>query len=403
MVFANAVILVALGASPNQEVLREWTSTALEAAISAKQLPFAQARTLAMVDVAMFEAINAVEKRYAPYKVAAVATPGTSAEAAGAVAAHDVLASLFPAQAASLDAKLDIAMVRFTDPGIRASSLALGQRTAAGILALRAADGADAPSTWRPLTSPGVYIPTTLPVGTTWGKVTPWVLEKGDQLHPAPPPALASGEWARDYNEVKTLGSKASTTRTAAQTETANFWIVTGPQLFLGATLGMMGSAPDRSLVQNARLLALLSMALADGYIAIFEAKYAYNFWRPITAIRNGDLDGNDATAADLGWLPLIDTPMHPEYPCAHCINAGAAGAVLEKEFGNGRVPRFQLTSPSVPNVTHAWERIADFVEEVSNARVWAGVHYRNSTAVGTAMGRQIGELACQKLLRPLK
>jgi len=403
MVFAKAVILVALGASPNQEVLRDWTATALEAASTAKQLAFVQARSLAMVHVAMFEAINAVEKRYTPYKVTAVATPGTSAEAAAAVAAHDVLASLYPSQAASFDAKLDIALVRVTDPGVRASSLALGQRTAAGILALRAADGSEAPSTWRPLTSPGVYIPTTLPVGTTWGKVTPWVLDKGDQLHPAPPPPLASAEWARDYNEVKSLGSKTSTTRTPAQTEIANFWIVTGPTLFLAATLSLLESAPQRSLVQNARLLALVSMALADGYIAIFEAKYAYNFWRPLTAIRNGDLDGNDSTAPDLSWLPLIDTPLHPEYPCAHCINAGAAGAVLEKEFGNGRVPKFQVTSPSVPNVTHAWERIADFVDEVSNARVWAGVHYRNSTAVGTAMGRQLGELGWQKLLRPLK
>jgi hypothetical protein len=403
MVLAKAVLVVALGANPSMEVLRDWTGNALENASAAKQPAFVQARTLAMVHVAMFEAINAVEKRFVPYKVAAVATPGTSADAAAAVAAHDVLAALFPSEAASFDAKLDIAMVRINDPGVRSSSVALGQRVAAAILALRAADGSDAPNTWRPVTSPGVYIPTTLPLGTSWAKVTPWVLDKADQFHPAPPPPLTSAEWARDYNEVKTLGSKASTVRTALQTETALFWVVTGPPHFVGAALSLMGNAQGRSLVQNARLLALLSMVLADGYVAIFEAKYAYNLWRPITAIRDGDLDGNDATAADFGWLPLIDTPMHPEYPCAHCINAGAAGVVLEREFGSGRVPKFQVTGPGTPSVTHTWERIADFVDEVSNARVWAGVHYRNSTAVGAAMGRKLGELACDKLLRPVK
>lgn len=157
------------------------------------------------------------------------------------------------------------------------------------------------------------------------------------------------------------------------------------------------------SLVQNARLLALVSLVQADAYIAVFDAKYAFNLWRPITAIRDGDLDDNDATAPDLGWVPLLETPMHPEYPCAHCINAGAVGVVLEREFGTGRVKGMRVSSPGAPNVVHTWERVSDFVDEVSNARVWAGLHYRNSTVVGTAMGRKIGELALGRLLRPLK
>jgi hypothetical protein len=399
MLFAKVVVLAALlGASP--DVLRDWTSNALEAA--AKQPPFVQSRTLAMVQVAMFDTINSVDAHYTPYKVKAVASPGTSAEAAAAVAAHDVLVSLFPDQAASLDAKLDISLVGVTDAGARASSLALGQRVAAGILALRAGDGWDAPNTWRPVTAPGVYIPTALPVGSGWGKVTPWFLEKSDQFHPAPPPPLSSTEWARDYNEVKTLGGKTSTARTPPQTQTALYWSLTGPTLFVGAVFALM-DVPGRSLVQNARLLALSSLVLADTYIAVFEAKYAYNLWRPITAIRNGDLDGNDATAQDLGWVSFLETPMHPEYPCAHCINAGAVGVLLEREFGTGRVKNFRVSSPAASNAVHSWERIADFVDEVSNARVWAGVHYRNSTVVGTAMGRKVGELAWDKLLRPLK
>jgi hypothetical protein len=401
MGLANVVVLAALfGANSGGDVLRDWTAAALEAA--AKQPPFVQSRTMAMVHVAMFETINAVDARYTPYKVKAVATLGTSAEAAAAVAAHDVLVSLLPDQAAGLDAKLDISLVRLTDPGVRASSLALGQRVAAAILALRAGDGWDAPNTWRPMTSPGVYIPTVLPVGSTWGKVTPWILEKGDQFRPAPPFPLKSSEWAHDYNEVKTLGAKASTVRTPAQTTTAQFWSLTGPALYLDATEALIEGA-GHSLVQNARLLALVSLVQADAYIAVFDAKYAYNLWRPITAIRDGDLDDNDATAPELGWVPLLDTPMHPEYPCAHCINAGAVGVVLEREFGTGRVKGMRASSPGAPNVVHTWERVSDFVDEVSNARVWAGLHYRNSTVVGTAMGRRIGELALGRLLRPLK
>lgn len=401
MRFANAVVLAALlGSSAEADVLHDWTAATLEAA--ANQPPYVQSRTMAMVHTAMFDTINSVDARYAPYKVKAVATLGTSAEAAAAVAAHDVLSALYPRQAAALDAKLDISLVRLTDPGVRASSLALGQRVAAAILALRAGDGWDAPNTWRPITSPGVYIPTVLPAGSTWGKVATWFLEKGDQLRPSPPLPLKSSEWARDYNEVKSLGAKDSAVRTPAQTTTALFWTITGPTLFLGATEAMM-EVSGHSLVQNARLLALVSLVLAEGYIAIFDAKYAYNLWRPITAIRNGDLDDNDATAPDLSWVPLIETPMHPEYPCAHCINAGAVGAVLEREFGTGPVKNLRVSSPGAPNVLHSWERVSDFVDEVANARVWAGVHYRTSTVVGTTMGRKIGALACDRLLRPLK
>jgi hypothetical protein len=403
MAGVRAALTAALLASgpAGADVLGDWTDTTLKVANDVQQPPYMQSRTMTMVHVAMFEAINAVETRYAPYRVKATATPGTSAEGAAAVAAHDVLVSIFPGKAATLDAAQDIALVRVTDAAVRASSFALGQRIAAGILALRAADGWDAPNLWKPMTAPGVYIPTTLPLATSWGKVTPWVMEKGDQFHPAPPPPLNTTEWARDYNEVKSLGGRVSTARTPAQTEAANFWSVTGPAIYTAATRAVM-SQPGRSLVQNARLLALSSMAQADALIAVFEAKYSYNLWRPITAIRDGDLDGNDATAPDLGWQPLIDTPMHPEYPCAHCISAGAVGAVLEKEFGTGKVRAFHVASPAVPK-PRAWERIGDLVEEISNARVWAGVHYRNSTVVGTAMGRKIGELAWEKQLKPLR
>jgi PAP2 superfamily len=399
----NVVVLTVVLAAglARADVLGDWTDILLTTSATARQPAYLQTRTMAMVHVAMFDSVNAVDTRYAPYKVRAIPAPGTSAEAAAAVAAHDVLVSLFPAQTASLDAALERSLVRLTDADIRASSFALGQRVAAAILALRAPDAADAPNTWRPVTAPGVYIPTGLPGGSTWGKVTPWLLEKADQFHPAPPPALTSAEWARDYNEVKSLGGKDSTTRTAAQTETALFWSIPTPLLLSGATRAL-NDVPGRSLVQNARLLALTSMVQADAFIAVFEAKYAYNLWRPLTAIRDGDLDQNDATAPDRAWEPLVETPLNPDYPSAHCISVAAVAAVWEKEFG-GKVRSFRLSSPGAPKAVHSWGRLSDFVDEVANAGVWGGVHYRNSTVVGVAMGKKLGDYAAERLMRPVK
>jgi hypothetical protein len=400
----SAVALVAvLGTtSANADVLGDWTDVALTAAATAKQCPPQQSRTLAMVHVAMFDTINAVDTRYAFYKVKATPSVGTSADAAAAVAAHDILVALFPAQTPSLDAAQDISLVRVKDADIKASSLALGQRVAAAILALRADDGWDAPNTWKPVTAPGVYIPTTLPGGSTWGKVTPWILDKPDQFHPAPPPALPTSAWGKDYNEVKALGAKDSATRTPPQTETALFWSVPTPALLTSATRSLM-DVPGRALVQNARLLALTSMVQADAFIAVFEAKYAYNLWRPITAIRAGDGQLGAGTAADVSWEPLVETPLNPEYPSAHCAGAAAVAAVLEKEFGAARVKAFHLSSPAVPKAVHTWTRLQDMVDEVGNAQVWAGVHFRNSTLAGTAMGKRLGESAWDKVLRAAK
>lgn len=397
------ILALLLGPKASADVLGEWTDTGIQLAVGAKQLPAAQGRTMAMVHVAMFDAVNGIERRYTSYAaLAPEASDGTAApDAAATTAAHDVLRALFPDQATSIDAALAKSLDRVADANARAAGTALGHRVAAAILALRENDGASAANLYRPVTSAGVYVATPLPVGVTWGKVKPWVMSSGAQLRPGPPPALSSTDWARAYNEVKDLGGKASTTRSAAQTETAKFWEMTGP----GAYKGIIASAtraPGRSLVQNARLLALTSMAQADSYVAIFDAKYAYNFWRPVTAIRNGDIDGNDGTALDSGWLPLIDTPMHPEYPCAHCINAGAVCAVLAREFG-GKVPPLSSTSSTAPGVTHSWTRLEEVTEEVSNARIWGGVHYRTSTTAGTAMGKKLGELVAETALRPAR
>jgi hypothetical protein len=382
------------------DVVTEWNQQANACVLEAKIFPFAGTRVMAIVHTAMFDAINSIEGRYAPYKFKISAPTGSSAEAAGTAAAHATLVALFPEQKTALDTAYAASLAKIPEAPGKSAGISVGEDVAAKVLAWRASDGADAANTYRPPTTPGTYVSTALPIGTQWGNVTPWVMERGSEFHPAPPPALSNAEWAADYNEIKELGAKKGSRRTSEQTETARFWTITGPQSF-DPIVRQLAASPGRSLSQNARLFALVEMAVADSYIAVFEAKYSFNFWRPITAIRNGDIDGNDATDRDPTWEPLVDTPLHPEYPCAHCINSGAARAVLESEFGTGPNP-LTMTSPAAPGVLHKWATIADYAEEVSVARIYGGLHYRNSTVVGKAMGKKIGELAVQKCLKPV-
>jgi hypothetical protein len=354
-----------------------------------------------MVHAAVFDAVNSIEHGYAPYKFDVPAASGSSTEAAAIAAAHAVLLKLFPDQNETLQAAYTASLARIPDGNAKTAGVAVGEKVAAGILSWRAADGADASSQYRPVTAPGVYVATTLPLGSTWPDVTPWLMERGSQFRPAPPPQLTSREWARDYNEIKDLGAKKSTTRTPEQTEIGRFWAMVGPGAW-GPIVRQLAAAPGRTLLQNARLFALAEMAGADAYVSVFDAKYAFNFWRPITAIRNGDLDGNDETVRVPDWEPLIDTPLHPEYPCAHCITSEAVATVLESEFGNGPAS-LSMTSSTAPGVTHNWSSIKEWADEISIARIYGGVHYRTSTVVGQAMGKKIGELTVNSFVKPLR
>src|SRR6185503_4972918 len=215
------------------------------------------------------------------------------------------------------------------------------------------------------------------------------------------PYALTSREWATDYDEVKRMGAKTGSARSAEQTDIARFWELTGPATY-NPLVRQLSAAKRLDVTDNARLFALVSMATADALIAVFDAKYAYNFWRPVTAIRNGDLHGNDAVERDAAWEPFIPTPMHPEYPCAHCITQSAAAGVLQAFFGDA-IPTVKLTSTTAPGVTRSFVRLSDYVQEVVNARVYDGVHYRTSGIVGADMGRKIADHALQNHLLPLR
>jgi hypothetical protein len=270
------------------------------------------------------------------------------------------------------------------------------------IYAWRVTDRADESNQYRPVTTPGIYIVTTLPVASHWLNVVPWMMQTASQFRPSAPPQLKSAEWARDYNEIKEFGAKKSAVRTAEQTEIGRFWAMTGPGAW-DPIARQLAAVPGRTLLQNARLFALVEMAGADAYIAVFDAKYTFNFWRPITAIRNGDLDGNDQTERVAGWEPLIDTPLHPEYPCAHCITSQAVAVVLEREFYGASIPELTMTSTTLPGVVRKWSSIQDWTDEISAARIYAGVHYRTSSVVGQAMGKKIGELAVNSYLQRKK
>jgi hypothetical protein len=320
-------------------------------------------------------------------------------DAAVAAANRATLSKLAPSQQAAIDSAYQAALADVPAGTARDRGIAIGEQAAAAILLIRADDGANAPEDYRPRTTPGTYVPTVLPVVPQWPQRKPWVMTRADQFRPGPPPALTSEAWARDYDEIKAVGGKNSTRRTAEQTDIARFWEATGPTIYLPLALSV-ADAPGREVTQNARLLAATSQAIDDAVIAVFDAKYHYGLWRPITAIRNGDIDGNEATVRDASWLPFIDTPMHPEYPCAHCVVAASLAAVLQAEVGDGPMPTLTTTSPTAPGVVRSWTRVDDLVQEVSNARIYDGVHYRTSTEVGAAMGKKIGELAATTLLR---
>ena len=354
-------------------------------------------RMMAIVQVSVFEAVNAITGRYPAYGVKMTPAPGASVDAAVAAATRTALSRLMPAQQAAIDADYQALLGPLPDGPAKTNGIAVGEQAAAAVLASCANDGSVAPDAYRPHTTPGVYVPTVIPAVPHWGKRTPWVMASPDQFRPGPPPSLTSTTWARDYNEVKALGSRNSVQRTPEQTAVAKFWEATAPAVYWPVARSV-ATAPGREVTDNARLLAVAAMAMDDALTAVFDAKYTYNFWRPVTAIRNGDLDGNDATVPEPGWTPFIDTPMHPEYPCAHCIVSGALGAVLEAEIGAGPTPKLSSASSTAGGAVRTWASVSDFTQEVALARILDGVHYRNSSEVGTAMGKKIGELAGTKL-----
>jgi hypothetical protein len=390
---------------PNDVVLA-WNVAARDAATAHDKYgnPSAAARLYALVHLAQHDAVNAVGQRYESHAYDGV-DPAADPEAAAAAAAHAVLAATYPAQRARLDSTLDASLAAVPDGEAEARGVALGKEAAAAVLAARADDGSDTPvvGDYTPVDAPGRYQftpPFTLAFQPGWRFVRPFALRSPDQFRPAPPPALTSARYARDFDEVKTLGSAASSARTPDQTAYAKFWYEFSE---LGWNRVARTVAADRKLglQSTARLFALLNAAMSDSYVAGWDAKYHYDFWRPVTAVRAADADGNAATDADAGWEPLMVTPPVPDYPSTHSALGNAAAEVLASVFGDRTA--FTFTSPTAEpaNAPRTFARFSQAADENADSRVVAGLHFRFATDAGQALGRRVGRWTVSHHLRP--
>ena len=379
--FLSLAIGVLCTAAARADAVTDWNIVSGEVITEAKIGTPPAVRVMAIVQTAAYQAVLAATKR------------GANVEAALAAAHRVTLAKLLPAQQTMVDTAYQGALSKMSDSAAKFDGIADGETAANAVLAARADDGAATPETYRPHTTAGIYVPTATPAVTQWPQRKPWLMTKAAQFRPAAPPALTSGDWARDFNEVKAFGGRTSAYRSAEQTEVARFWDFSAPPIY-HALVRSVALQPGRDIARNTRLFAAVAQAMDDGLIAVFDAKYHYKLWRPVTAIRNADLDGNEATVIDVGWTPLIDVPLHPEYPSAHSVLASALGTVLEAEIGAGSMPVLETSSPTAKGATRRYVSVGALVQEVGDARIWGGIHYRTATEVGALMGRQVGELA---------
>lgn len=379
----SAVAVAAAVSGARADVITDWNLKTADFVTEAKLGTPPAIRLMALVQTAAHGAV-------------ASAPRGASVDAAVVAAHRTVLTKMLPAQLSSIDAAAQPALAAVPDGSAKAAGIAAGEKAAADVLARRLDDGASTPEAYRPHAAPGVYVPTAPVAIPQWSQRKPWLMAGASHFRPAPPPALSSAQWAREYNEVKDFGGRAATRRGPEQTDVARFWDYSLPNIYYGVVRSV-ALQPGRDVAHNARLFAAVAQAMDDAMIGVFDAKYHYGFWRPVTAIRNGDTDGNDATARDAAWASLIDAPMHPEYPSGHSILAATVATVLKAEIGSGPMPVLATSSPTAKGATRRWNDLDEFVREVSNARIWGGIHFRAATQAGEAMGRRIGELAVQR------
>jgi hypothetical protein len=397
-----------------EDPVAAWNQISENAVKLAGHPPPVAALDFAIVHLAIYDAVESIDRRYEPYYTLAPNATG-SLSAAAAKAGHDVLLGLFPKQAPTLDQEYATYLaangVDPSDPGT-----AVGAQAAANILALRSNDGRFPPNQppflgntaigeWRPTPSllPGPP-PSSAPGLTPWvADVRPFTIKSNTQFRLEPPPDLASKEWARDYTEVKSVGSLFSTTRTAEQTDIGYFWADSGPVLWQNALRNISGNNLN-DIGDSARMYALAEAALADAQIACWDSKYFYTFWRPITAIRLGDQDGNRATEVDPDWQPLINTPNFPEYPSGHAAISGAISHVL-RLFFHSDVLSFQMTTTNAMALqkTRTFTRLSQAEQEVVDARVYVGIHYRNSDTAARAQGRRVSNWVFKHYFRPVR
>ena len=397
-----AGLVAATGESPG--AVLDWNVNATTAIVAvAKQPPASAILSYAMVQGAEYDAVNAIDGGHQPYLAAPAANGSESKAAAAAAAAHDVLVSLFPAQAGTLDPQLTASLTAIPDGAAKTAGVAIGQSTAATMIDARKNDGRFGPSIAVPGTHPGEWRPT-LPVfavdPVSWvANVKPFLLPRGDMFRSDGPNSLTSAAYAADFAEVKSLGSATSTTRTADQTDAAIWWQDHGAALYNRILRNVIiGQGLD--IVDAARLLAMTDLAGADAAIGCWNDKYYWNFWRPITAIREAATDGNAATEADPVWTPLLATPAFPDHPSGHSCEAGAIFNTLQAFFGTDKVAFSAFSNNSL--TTRTFSRFSQALKEVLGARVWGGIHFRTADVQGSIIGTKVSHYLVKHYFAPL-
>ena len=396
-------VVPALASPVNADTVTDWNAI-MQTTVSAPPTnPFFQARWGAIVQLAVFEAVNAIEGDYEPYLGSIDAPDGASSDAAAIAAAYRTLVTLRPGSIGTLDAARAASLAAIPDGPAKDDGIAVGESAATAMLLLRSADGAGAVVPYTPGTAPGEWQPT-LPAQAAaafvqWGAVTPFGLDECSQFRLSSPPALRTGKYAMDYLEVMRVGRVDSAFRPQDRTDVANFYAAATPVQVWNSAARQVSVAQGKTLSENARTFAHLAMAVCDASIAVFETKYHYNFWRPVTAIRNGASDGNQLTNPDPDWLPLITTPPFPGYASAHATLSGAAREVLVRAFGaDGHA--VTLTHPGAAGIVlnyTAWDEITD---DIDDARVYGGIHFRFDQEAGAHQGRQVGSYILRNFLR---
>lgn len=395
---------LAINALPAKaDVVSDWNATATTVVLNKGAQ---SALHLAMVHVAIYDAVNSIDRRYSVYAVTPSAPKaGASKEAAAASAAYNLLRTLFPDQSAVLDPAFAASLAAVPDGQAETNGVAIGAEVAAGIVALRANDGRTAIVPYVFGSGPGVYQATPAafanPITPWLAKVTPFALQRPSQFRAYGPPDVSSAHYAADFNTVQSLGALNSTERTAEQTEIGRFH-TENPTTFWTRNLRDFAATRALSVDKSARLFAMLYVAFADSSIACWDSKYYFNFWRPVTAITAAATDDNPATQADAAWVPLANTPPHPEYPAAHGCVAGAVAETLRQFFGTKHLDMI-FTSTVPGSIPHTYEKTDDLVEEVQVARIYGGMHFPTSTVHGAIVGRQVGRYIAKNYFEPVK
>lgn len=396
--------------APAGDMVLQWNEVLLDAIRVDRTAPPLAARNMAIVHIAIYDAVNAIDPTHEAYARRQHGPKDASPEAAVAAAAHRTLIELFPAQKATFDAALAASLDEVTNGPAENKGIALGRSVAQEILALRRHDGADREVSYTMGSDPGDWQPTPpafqqVPVLPQWPELTPFAMDEGGQFRPPPPPALTSVEYTTSYNEVKSIGSATSVTRTPEQTAIARFWIngpgTATPPGHWNMVAQVVADSEGTTLAENARLFALLNIALADAGIVSWDCKYAFNFWRPVTGIRAGDSDGNPDTGGDPTWLPLIGTPPFPAYTSGHSTFSAAAAAVLADFFGRDDIS-FTLASETPDAADRSFTSFSEAAAESGLSRIYGGIHWSFDNVQGLTTGADLGHFVFAHVLRPV-